>query len=138
LVPSQSFAAAINVDGAAPVVSVMGEVDRATAPALERTLADVAEERSGELIVDLTACRFLDTQGLNVLLNTKRRLEQTNRRLTLVLSNPNLMRIFQITKSDDLFEIHPSVTAAMNASLSTVEQGIVEKYERARVRKSSN
>jgi anti-sigma B factor antagonist len=102
-----------HLDGGAPVVSVMGEVDGATAPGLERKLVAVAEEQPGELIVDLRGCRFFDSMALKVLLATKRRLEQSNRRLALVVSNSNLMRIFQITRFDELFEIYPSLGAAV-------------------------
>ena len=45
-----------------PVVSVMGELDLATVPAFERTLLDVTEAGTGEVIVDLTCCSFLDSR----------------------------------------------------------------------------
>jgi anti-anti-sigma regulatory factor len=59
----------------------------------------------------LTARRRPDSN--KVLLATKGRLEQSNRRLALVVSNSNLMRIFQITRFDELFEIYPSLGAAV-------------------------
>ena len=68
------------------VVSVMGDVDVATAPALEHTLRGAADDQTHEVIVDLTGCTFLDSQGLGALVATKRRLERSNRRLALVLS----------------------------------------------------
>ena len=86
------------LDSGAPVVSVMGEVDLATAPALEQTLLDVAEDRTGEVIVDLTGCSFLDSRGLRALVAARARLERSNRQLALVLSNPSVLRIFQITR----------------------------------------
>jgi len=111
---ANGFAAATQqLDGGTPVVSVMGEVDRATAPELERKLVAVAEEQTGEVIVDLRACRFLDSMGLRVLLATKGRLEQSDRRLALVVSDSNVMRIFQLTQFDELFEIYPSLGAAV-------------------------
>jgi hypothetical protein len=61
----QTFVAATKqLDDGTPVVSVMGEVDLATVPALEQTLLGVAEDRTGEVIVDLTGCSFLDSGGL--------------------------------------------------------------------------
>jgi len=98
------------------VVSVTGEVDLATAPALEQTLLAAAEDRTGELIVDLTGCSFLDSRGLRALLATRARLEPSNRRLALVVSNPSVLKIFQITQCDDLFEIHPSLGAAVDGN----------------------
>ena len=51
-------------DSGTAVVSVSGELDLATAPALEQTLVGVADDRTDEVIVDLTGCTFLDSQGL--------------------------------------------------------------------------
>jgi len=39
-----------------------------------------------------------------------------NRRLALVLSNPSVMRIFQIMRLDELFEIHPTLAGAVNGN----------------------
>jgi anti-sigma B factor antagonist len=111
----QTFVAATKqLDDGTPVVSVMGEVDLATVPALEQTLLGVAEDRTGEVIVDLTGCSFLDSRGLGALLATRARLERSNRRLALVLSNRSVLRIFQITQFDELFEIYPSLGAAVD------------------------
>jgi anti-sigma B factor antagonist len=76
----------------------------------------VAEDGTGEMIVDLSGCSFLDSKGLGALLTTRERLAHSNRRLALVLSNPSVMRIFQITQFDELFEIHPSLAAAGNGN----------------------
>ena len=114
---SQRFVAATEqLENGAPVVSVMGEVDLATAQAFEQTLLGAADDGTGEVIVDLTGCSFLDSRGLKALLVTRGHLERSNRRLALVLSNPSVMRIFQLTQFDEMFEIHPSLAAAVNGN----------------------
>lgn len=114
---SQRFVAATEqLENGSPVVSVMGEVDLATAPAFEQTLLGAAEDGTGGVIVDLSACSFLDSRGLSALLATRGRFERSNRRLALVLSNPSVMRIFQITQADELFEIHSSLDAAVDGN----------------------
>ena len=111
----ESFVAATELlEDGMPVVSVMGEVDLATAPALAQTLLAAAEDWTGEVIVDLTDCGFIDARGLHALVSTRARLERSNRALTLVLSNPNVLRIFHITHVDELFEIYPSLHAAVD------------------------
>ena len=111
---SQRFVAATEeLDSGTPVVSVMGEVDLSTSPALERTLLEVQGDRAGEMIVDLSRCSFLDSSGLRALLATA---EQPSERPALVLGNPIVMRIFQLTKFDQLFEIYPTVDAAVTAN----------------------
>ena len=111
--PRQRFAAATaQLGNGTAVVSVMGELDRATVPAFDRTLLDVTEAGTGEVIVDLTSCSFLDSSGLRALLATRERLERSDRSLTLVLSNPIVMRVFQLTGFDEWFQIRPSLSAA--------------------------
>jgi anti-sigma B factor antagonist len=114
---SHRFVAATEqLENGAPVVSVLGEVDLATAPAFAQTLLGATEDWTGEVIVDLTACSFLDSRGLGALLATRGRLEHSSRRLALVLSNRSVMRIFQITQFDELFEIYPTLAAAVKGN----------------------
>ncbi len=114
---SHRFVAATEqLEGGMHLVSVSGEVDLATAPMLERTLRDAAEDQGGELIVDLTCCSFLDSRGLTALLATRKRLGNTDRSLVLVLSNPNVLKVFRITGFDQIFEIYPSLSAAVNGN----------------------
>jgi anti-sigma B factor antagonist len=129
---SQSFVAATEqLDSRTPVVSVMGEVDVTTAQVLEQTLLGVAEDRTGEVIVDLTDCSFLDCRGLRALIATRARLERSDRPLALVLSNPSVLRILQITHCDELFEIYPSLGAAVDGNGDG--KGVTALRSRARV-----
>ena len=116
---SQRFVAATEqLAGGTPLVSVMGEVDRVTAPALERTLLGVTEDLTGKVIVDLTCCTFLDSRGLKALVASRTRLERSGRALAVVLSNPNVLRVLQITGLDRRFEIYPSLNAAVDGARS--------------------
>jgi anti-sigma B factor antagonist len=111
----RTFAAATErLEDGTHVVRVMGEVDLATAPALERMLLAVDDDPSGAVIVDLTGCAFLDSTGLRALIATRTRLERSSRPLALVLSNPNVLRILQITGCDKQFDIYPSLGAAVD------------------------
>ena len=115
--PRQRFATATaRLGNGTAVVSVMGELDRATVPAFDRTLLDVTEAGTGEVIVDLTCCSFLDSSGLRALIATKERLERSDRSLALVLSNPIVMRVFQLTGFDEWFQIRPSSSANGNGN----------------------
>ncbi len=108
----QRFVAATGkLDNGTPVVSVMGDVDVETAPSLERTLLDVTSAGAPEVIIDLTGCSFLDSRGLEALTAMRERLVRSDRSLALVLSNPSLMRIFQITQVEEWFDIYPSLSA---------------------------
>ena len=107
------FAAAEVVDRRTSVVAVTGEMDLTTVPSLEEQLG-VAEDRTGEVIVDLTECTFLDARGLRALTESKARLERSNRPLALVLSNPCILKVVGITGFDEHIDIYPSLTAAVS------------------------
>jgi anti-sigma B factor antagonist len=115
--PRRRFAAATGQLGnGTRVVSVMGELDLAAVPAFDRTLLDVIEAGTGEVIVDLTGCSFLDSRGLRALIAAKEWLERSDRSLALVISSPIVMRIFQLTRFDERFDIRPSLSAAGNGN----------------------
>jgi anti-sigma B factor antagonist len=116
-------AATEQLDRGTHVVRVMGEVDLATVKELKQALHDARVSRTGAVIVDLTGCTFLDSSGLRALLETRERLERASRRLALVLSTPGVLRIFQITALDDVFEIHPSLGAAVDVDGAGIALG---------------
>ena len=104
------------LDGGTAVVSVSGEVDLATKPALEQALLAVPDERTLKLIVDLTECSFLDCSGLGVLVAAKARLERSRRPLALIASSPSVLLILQLTELDEVFDIYASRRAAVHAN----------------------
>ena len=67
------------------VVSVTGEVDSFTAPALEQELEWVLGDGASNAVVDLAGVGFIDSTGLRVLLKALPRFEQRGGRLVLVL-----------------------------------------------------
>jgi anti-sigma B factor antagonist len=107
-------AATEHLESGASVVSVVGEVDLATARTLEQALLGAGEDPARGVIADLTGCGFLDSRGLVALIPTRARLERSDRPLQLVMSNPSVLRVFELTGLDELFEIYPSLGAAID------------------------
>lgn len=110
--PPTFVAATEWLDDGVPVISVTGELDLLTAPALEDSLLAVPEGATGAVIVDLARCTFIDLRGLRVLLAARERLERSRRPLVLVAGNPNVLRVFAVTRVADLFTIYPSLAVA--------------------------
>jgi anti-sigma B factor antagonist len=97
------------------VVGVRGEVDVATAPALRDGLDEALEGGIGPVVVDLTGVTFIDSTGLGVLIGARRRCVEGGRELRVVVAEPRILKVFEITGLTELFTIHPSLDPALGA-----------------------
>src|SRR3954468_9094833 len=93
------------VDEQTAVVSVRGEIHLATAPEFSERVNAVIASGHPAVVVDLTEVGFIDSTGLSVLLNALRRITRAGGTLTLVCTNPTVMRLFEVTKMDTTFTI---------------------------------
>jgi anti-sigma B factor antagonist len=86
------------------VVAVSGELDLAVAPALETQLsAALAEGR--DVVVDLSSSTFIDSVSLGTLTLGLERAEQAGVGFSLVVSDPRVLRTFELTGLTDRFAI---------------------------------
>jgi anti-sigma B factor antagonist len=90
------------------VVTVGGEVDVATAPALREQLAEAVSGRPTTLIVDLLGVSFLDSTALGVLIGARKQCLESEVELRLVIAEARILRIFDITSLTELFDIVPT------------------------------
>ena len=81
--PLAGLAATISADGAVTVVVLAGEADRATLHVVQDTLTEVIADRAGDIVVDLSEMKFMDTAALRVVLQARETLEGSGRHLTL-------------------------------------------------------
>ncbi|MFN2590476.1 MAG: STAS domain-containing protein [Actinomycetota bacterium] len=78
------------------VVRVSGELDVSTAPILQRELDRVAEQSPAAIRLDLSALRFMDSTGLQLVLSMASRAQQDGRGLELVRGTHSVQRVFQV------------------------------------------
>ena len=95
------------------VVSVRGEVDIATAPKLREKLVELASQGAQQVVVDLEGVEFLDSTGLGVLIGGMKRLRGLDGDLTLVCTQPRILKVFEITGLNRAFTIYESVDSAL-------------------------
>jgi anti-sigma B factor antagonist len=98
--------------GSITVLTVEGEVDIATAPKLREKLVELAAGGATRVVVDLEKVEFLDSTGLGVLIGGMKRLRSTDGDLTLVCTQPRILKVFEITGLNRAFAIHDSVDQA--------------------------
>jgi anti-sigma B factor antagonist len=93
------------------VVRVQGDLDLATAPALEESIE--AAGAPSVLVLDLSGCTFVDSAALRLITQTARNLEQAGGRLSLVVTDPSIRRVLEITAVDTMLPVHETVDAAL-------------------------
>ena len=90
------------------VISLAGEVDLYTAPEFKQQLLEVIGEGASDVIVDFSGTTFIDSTTLGVLVGGVKRLRSNDGQLSLVCSDRNITKIFEITGLDRVFTIYPT------------------------------
>ena len=104
-----------DVDERTRIIDAGGEIHVSTAPEFsERLNAAIAEGKTA-LVLDFSRVEFIDSTGLSVLLNGLRRLTRRKGALSVVCTNPTVLRLFEITRLDTTFDIHPTREDALKA-----------------------
>ena len=104
------------------IISLSGEVDLYTAPDFKQQLLQVIGDGAKQVIVDFSETTFIDSTTLGVLVGGVKRLRPNGGQLSLVCSDRNITKIFEITGLDRVFTIYPSrdeAVAAMSSSGAT-------------------
>ncbi len=101
--------------GGTPVLEVRGEVDVSTAPELRERLLALAEQGRTLAVVDLSDVSFVDSTALGVLVSGVKRLRSAGGDLRLVVTQPRISKVFEITGLTDVFHIYKSAAEAVKA-----------------------
>jgi len=104
-----------SIDDQRHVVAVSGEIDLFTAPELKSALGEALESGHTRIVVDLTNTSFLDSTALGVLIGAVKRLRSRDGVLTIVNTDPNIAKTFEITGLDQIFTIRPTRNEAVEA-----------------------
>ncbi len=96
------------------VISLVGEVDLYTAPEFKQQLLEVIAQGGKQVVVDFTDTTFIDSTTLGVLVGGVKRLRSNDGQLSLVCSDRNITKIFEITGLDRVFTIYPTRAEAVS------------------------
>jgi anti-sigma B factor antagonist len=92
------------------LLACSGELDTTTAPALVAALATREEPR---VIVDLAAIDFMDSTGLSILLNARRRYLRAGRRLVVLCPDGPARRVLRLACLEETLSVTDSLGAAI-------------------------
>ncbi len=98
------------------VVAASGEVDLYTAPELERALAGPLAEGVTQLVVDLSEATFVDSTALHVFLRAAGQLDREAGELIVVVPDPNVRKVFEITGVGRFFSVVSSLSTVSGPS----------------------
>jgi len=110
----ETFGVSEEGDERSVVVTLSGEVDIAAAPTVRERLEQVARGRR-TLIVDLSPVSFIDSTALGVLIGVHKQCDRSGTEMHLVVSEPRILKVFEITGLTDLFDIVPSLAEATSS-----------------------
>ena len=97
------------------IIAARGEIDLYTAPDLKQVLTDAIEGGERRVVIDLSDVSFLDSTALGVLIGAVKRLRSRDGVLTIVNTDPNIAKTFEITGLDQIFTIRPTRDEAVEA-----------------------
>ncbi|MDX6510544.1 MAG: hypothetical protein QOE36_48 [Gaiellaceae bacterium] len=102
--------------GFAAVVKLRGEHDLVTAPEVRATIASI----SGNVLVDLSECAFIDSSVIGALIMTSKELERDGHLLELFVpaANETVARTLEVTRIRDLVIVHSARPLGDDATAS--------------------
>ncbi|WP_405164232.1 STAS domain-containing protein [Nocardia sp. NBC_01499] len=95
------------------VLTVIGELDLATAPLLDRVVRD--SESTPAMVVDMSEIGFLGFAGVDVLVRAAERADHCRRRFAVVVSTRPTQRVFELTDAYARMWCFPRVDIALCA-----------------------
>ncbi len=98
--------------GEIAVLSIGGEIDMASAPALETAVAAALADNPIGLIFDLSGVDFLGTAGLKILAATHEKVIASGR-LAVVTNDPAIITPIQLAQLTELVCIYPTLDDAI-------------------------
>jgi anti-anti-sigma factor len=94
------------IDTGETMLTVLGEIDMATAPQLARALGRC----KGRTVVDLRKVPFMDSSGIRVLVAEQERLAGNGGSLRLLAGRGEVTRILELTGLTDTLQIDDAVS----------------------------
>jgi anti-sigma B factor antagonist len=101
----EEFRISVRDDDGTANVTVEGEVDVATAPALRDELYRLIEQGASQIVVDLSGMDFIDSTGLGVLVGALKRAREGGGGIELRGLRPSARKVFEITGLSTAFTI---------------------------------
>ena len=91
------FGVEVSRDRDTALITVRGELDLASGPALESELGNISPTETQLVIIDLRELDFMDSTGLSIIVRAHQRLADDGCELSLVRGTPQVQRLLDLT-----------------------------------------
>lgn len=87
-------------DGDRYTIALIGELDLANAPDVEKQLTRAEATAAASIVLDLSGLTFIDSTGIRMIVSADARSRVNSHRLTLRRGSPPVQRVFEISGID--------------------------------------
>jgi anti-anti-sigma factor len=102
-------------EGDVTIVSVVGELDASSAPDLRARFEELISQGQNQYVLDLMALDFIDSSGISAFVNLFKKVRMGQGSVKLCNINPEIMKIFELTRLNRVFDIYDSRTEAVTS-----------------------
>jgi anti-sigma B factor antagonist len=95
------------------VLPLDGEIDLHVSPRIAASLNQMIASKPKQLVVDLSQVSYIDSSGLAVLIEGMQNVAAYGGKFALAGLQEGVRPIFEIARLDQVFQIYPSVDAAL-------------------------
>ena len=118
--PAPFETSAAELEDGVRVIAVRGELDLSTAPDLEPALEEATSSGDASVLIDLSACEFIDSTGIALIVRAWQRLDRAGGgdgagRVVLCSDNDQVRRVLGITGLELSIPIHGTRDEALAA-----------------------
>jgi len=99
----------------AEMIVLDGRIDQDASEELETALKDCIKSGSYNICIDMINVKHICSSALGVLVAVKRKIRDKDGDIKLVIVNENLLKLFQTTMLDRVFEIYESQRECLGA-----------------------
>jgi anti-anti-sigma factor len=103
--PPEEFAVVLGWEGEDAILTVHGDIDMASGPELWDYIDATLSTKPARLVLDLAPVTFMDSVGLNTIVKTYKRLQDSGDELVLRAPSRNAMRVLEIVGLADMVPI---------------------------------
>ncbi len=104
------------------VVTISGRLEHSRCSELQTALEGLVLTERPRVAVDLSRVSYLDSSALGILVSALKSAQRRGGDLRLSGLNEMLMDVFRITRLSNIFQIHPTVWAAIESFKEVTDQ----------------